>query len=248
MNINSKYKEFQRKPMSPDEEITNVWLTFNGWKLLLDETLSPLIEKELEMRYLGGYIWATDYENNMRRVLKVFIINEGFACFKWGLNFKFVPKRSGNKSVYARTDKSIHLHTICAPFYFSYRIDDYTQERVEKRNRIIFSSMGGSIESFEESIEQMKLAHIKVFRNTLPEIKKYFSKTNTYDEILDLIMSNCNGKYIFSEPELAAVFIKRYLGMVNEAEDHFQRLNFENDEIKNETYKKFIKVIPNNQK
>ncbi len=34
--------------------------------------------------------------------------------------------------------------------------------------------------------------------------------------------------------------------MVNEAEEHFQRLNFENDEIKNETYKKFIKVIPNN--
>lgn len=246
MNRNSKYKEFQRKPMSPDEEITDVRLTFNGWKLLLDETLSPLIEKELGMRYLGDYIWATDYENDMRRVLKVFIINEAFACFNWGLNFRFVPKRIGNKSVYARTDKSIHLHTICTPYYFSYRTNDYTQEHIEKRNRIIFSSWGGSIESFEKSIEQMKLAHIKVFQNTLPEIKEYFSKTSTYEKILDLIISNCNHKYIFSESELAAVFIQRYLGMVNEAEEHFQRLNFENDEIKNETYKKFIKVIPNN--
>lgn len=246
MNRNSKYKEFQRKPMSPDEKITDVRLTFNGWKLLLDETLSPLIEKELGMRYLGDYIWATDYENDMRRVLKVFIINEAFACFNWGLNFRFVPKRVGNKSVYARTDKSIHLHTICTPYYFSYRTNDYTQEHIEKRNRIIFSSWGGSIESFEKSIEQMKLAHIKVFRNTLPEIKEYFSKTSSYEKILDLIISNCNHEYIFSESELAAVFIKRYLGMVNEAEEHFQRLNFENDEIKNETYKKFIKVIPNN--
>ena len=47
-------------------------LMVEGWIMLLDEVFSPLIDKELGMRYLGNRIWADDYCAHRRRVLSLF--------------------------------------------------------------------------------------------------------------------------------------------------------------------------------
>ena len=44
-------------------------LNYEGWKMLLDEAISEIVEKELDMKYLGNGTWATDYNNHCRKVL-----------------------------------------------------------------------------------------------------------------------------------------------------------------------------------
>ena len=55
-----KYKKYLISTWLPEYEAehTERDLMVAGWNMLLDEVFSPLIAKELGMRYLGNRIWA----------------------------------------------------------------------------------------------------------------------------------------------------------------------------------------------
>ena len=107
-----KYKNHLFSPWLPEYEAEHSerYLMVAGWNILLDEVLSPLIEKELGMRYIGNRIWADDYCKHRRRVLSLFQQTDLGGSFKCGWNYDFVPKLSGVIAVYVRTDKSIFTH------------------------------------------------------------------------------------------------------------------------------------------
>ncbi|MDE6110929.1 MAG: hypothetical protein K2F65_03315, partial [Eubacterium sp.] len=138
MSLLEKYQEFLVTSFSIDGKPIGVNLSSAGWKFLIKETLTPIIEKELNMKQISDYVWASDYEDGKRKVLSFFLINDAFATLKWGWNFNFIPKIVGNKAVLARTDKSIYTHTFeVSPDFYDCNI--YDKKHRAARDKIIIS-------------------------------------------------------------------------------------------------------------
>ena len=114
-----KYKDYLISCWMPEHEAEHSTrhLMVAGWNMLLDEVFSPLIEKELGMRYIGNRVWVDDYSKHRRKVLSLFQQTDLDGSFRWGWNYDFVPKISGGKAVYVRTDKSVFTH-----FFENFRI------------------------------------------------------------------------------------------------------------------------------
>ena len=92
-----KYKDYLISNWMPEHEAEHSTrhLMVAGWNMLLDEVFSPLIEKELGMRYIGNRVWVDDYSKHRRKVLSLFQQTDLDGSFRWGWNYDFVPKISG---------------------------------------------------------------------------------------------------------------------------------------------------------
>ena len=225
----TKYKNYIVKPFPGTAESDDFTLTPTGWKILVDESVSELIEKELGMRYLGGYIWASEYENHRRKVVKLFLVNQSYATFQWGWNFDFIPKPSGKKLMNTRTDKSIYSHL------FEVSVDFY--RGTKNREKTILSANGNSIAQFEQSITEMAESYRKAFRYVLPTIKHFYNETNTYDKILGNIEKKLNSpnryfRFINHEMGMVKIFIEYFIGKENLAYENFAQLEFSSEELR----------------
>lgn len=206
----------------------DILLTPTGWKLLIDKVLSPVIEKELGLIYLGGYCWADAYSNHRRRVLKLFLINQKYATFQWGWNFDFIPKCVGKNLVWARTDKSIYSHI--------FEVSDDFYKNTKNRKNTVISAGGAKINDFQKSMNTLSRSYIDVFYFLLPKIKTYFDKTDTYENTLaDIHSKLLNDYYIFINPDffISRVFIESFLGRYSSAIMHFNDIRFRDENIKN---------------
>ncbi|MDE6412554.1 MAG: hypothetical protein K2K42_01465 [Eubacterium sp.] len=233
MKLLEKFQEFFEnkfdvKPKSCD-------LTSAEWKLLIKENLTPIIEKELQMKQLSDYVWASDYEDGKRKVLSFFFINDAFATFKWGWNFDFIPKISGNKAVWARTDKSIHTHI----FEVSPDFENTDQENRAVRDKTIISRY----DLYKEGLEK-KIRHYKeVLYFLLPLINAYYSATDSYEKILNRIDMNMESTYyqlLRAVSLIPKAFIEERMGKHKEALEDFNNAYFDNEKIKDEYYKKLL--------
>lgn len=206
----------------------DIYLTPTGWKILIDKVLSPVIEKELGMTYLGNGYWADSFNNHRRRVLSLFYINNAFATFKWGWNFDFVPGKSGKRLVYARTDKCVYSHI------FEMSSDFYNN--TEKRKHTIIGAYGGEISHYNASMNAMCKSYVDAFYFLLPLIRDYYKKTDSYNNTLKCIEHNLENDYlkiINYDMTVARVFIEYASGNCKSALSHFEDIGFTDDDIKN---------------
>ena len=170
-----KYKKYLISTWLPEYEAehTERDLMVEGWNMLLDEVFSPLIAKELGMRYLGNRIWADDYCNHRRRVLSLFQQTDLGGSFKWGWNYDFIPKMSAKKAVYVRTDKSIFTHFFENIWENHNKIVEGKCQKADMTfNRCYIDSA-----DFENSMRQRVKAYEAAFYYTLPLIRLYVAYT-----------------------------------------------------------------------
>ena len=161
-------------------------LTPTGWKKLMDHVLSPLFEKHLGLKYLGGYIWASDFENHRRKVVRIFLINSSYGTLQWGWNFDFVPHLSGKKITYHRTDKAVTLNMWELSKDFGAGLKDKPNY-----HKTVLSDRG-------EDINIMAEEYRNIFNRILPEIEKYFTYTEPAQNLITEINSKLeNGYYRF---------------------------------------------------
>lgn len=208
-------------------------LNYEGWKMLLDEAISEIVEKELDMKYLGNGTWATDYNNYCRKVLQLFLINKKYATFKWGWCFDFIPKKKGKKLIYIKSDNQIdsHIFEVSSDFY----------KNTVNRRKTIISNYREKLNSFEETILIMKENYKEVIIFLLPIIKKYYENTNNYQGIINDIQNKLNNNYycaINPEMKIVKVYINAFLGKKDEAIKELKNINFENEIIKEEYFTK----------
>ena len=163
-----KYKEHLISFWMPEYEAQHSTreLMVAGWNMLLDEVFSPLIEKELGMHYLGNRVWADDYCVHRRRVLSLFQQTDLGGSFKWGWNYDFIPKMSGKKAVYVRTDKSIFTHF----FENVHENHNKADERFRKSPDMFFDRCNIDTADFENSMKKKVKEHTDAFYKTLPLI------------------------------------------------------------------------------
>ena len=240
-----KYKKYLMNYWSPEyrDIYTTRELSAEGWTMLLEEVFSPLIEKELGMRYIGNRVWADDYCCHRRRVLSLFLQTTSSASIKWGWNFDFVPKVSGGKAVYARTDKSIFTH-----FFENchYNHDD----SIAFKSEMIFDRFHIDTADFEKSMQEKVDQHINAFYLTLPLIKTFYKETETYEqtiEMIDTLLKNIYyGLIQGNQLVLASLFLQQYIGVGEDNEKHLCKL-FNNDRTRDSFLKKFS-AIPKDYK
>ena len=235
-----KYKKYLMNYWSPEyrDIYTTRELSAEGWTMLLEEVFSPLIEKELGMRYIGNRVWADDYCCHRRRVLSLFLQTTSSASIKWGWNFDFVPKLSAGKAVYARTDKSIFTH-----FFENchYNHDD----SIAFKSEMIFDRFHIDTADFEKSMQEKVDQHINAFYLTLPLIKTFYKETETHEqtiEMIDILLKKSyygliQGNQLF----LASLFLQQYIGVGEDNEKHLCEL-FNNDRTRDSFLKKFSAI------
>lgn len=163
--------ERRRQIEGPD----TLFLTPTEWKALMDEVLSPLMERELGLIYLGGYLWAGPWEDHRRKIVQVFLINQAYGTLQWGWSFDFVPHVSGKKLAWHRTDKSARLDVweVSRDFIKAGTRGD-TRKR---REAVVFSAYGPSRASVEDR-------HRRAFQTLLPLIRAYYAGTGTPERML----------------------------------------------------------------
>ena len=216
-------------------------LKVDGWNMLLDEVFSPIIKKELGMRYIGNRIWADDYCNHRRRVLSLFQQTDLGGCFRWGWNFDFVPKMSARKAVYARTDKSLYTHF----FENCHSNHNGEDEKFSKKSEMFFDRCNIDSSDFENSMNKKIKEHTDAFYLTLPLINSFFNDTETYEQTIKMIDTLLDddyyrliqGNYLC----LTKIFLQQYIGTGENNEENLRAL-FGNDSMRDSFLKKFSAI------
>ncbi|MDE6232237.1 MAG: hypothetical protein K2M60_02655 [Lachnospiraceae bacterium] len=243
MTLLEKYQKFLVNSFRPEVQPLHLNLTAEGWKMLIRENLTPIIEDKLQMKQINDYIWADAYQNGKRRVLSFFLLNDASATFKWGWNFDFIPKKySGGKMVWARTDKSIytHIYEVSPDFYNSELIGKCTA-----RDKIIMSRHSVDIKNLEKGLEDKITHHKEVFYHLLPLMKEYYCSTDSYEQLLkriDYDMENSYYRFIGAVSLLPKAFIEKRMGLQEKAMQDFEEIEFRNEKIKNTYLKKFLSL------
>lgn len=239
--LSEKYQKFLQNNFLPNVQPPSLDLSAEGWKLLVKENLSPIIEKELDMTQIDDFVWATEYKNGMRKMLSFFRINDAYATFKWGWKFEFIPKCSGSKVVWAKTDKSIytHIYEISPYFYNTGKV------KREDRKKVVMTRYEIDINNIGKGLEDKIKHHQEVFYFLLPEIKKYYQSTETMEQVLNKIDENLNHWYFsFINPNLkiVRVFIEYHLGLHEKAINDLEAIEFLSSDIKNQYRKRLLSL------
>ena len=245
MTLLEKYQKFLVVTTPPEIQPPHYTLLAEGWKLLIKENITPMIEEKLQMRQIGDYVWVDDYKDGRRRVLSFFKVNDAYATFQWGWNFDFVPK--GRKAVWARTDKSIftHIYEVSPDFYNAG--STLSKESCRARNRIMMGRYfnDGIINSSTPERGGLLLMinhHKSVFLHVLPLIIEYYHSTVSYEGILkriELNMQNGYYRFINSQMYITRAFVEKRMGLQEKARQDFEEIQFVNEDIKNLYFKKF---------
>lgn len=238
-----KYREYMISHWMPEyeDEHSTRDLMVAGWNMLLDEVFSPLIEKELGMRYIGNRIWVDDYSGHRRKVLSLFQQTDLGGSFKWGWNYDFVPKMSGGKAVYVRTDKSVFTH-----FFENIHVNHNKKaEQFYKKSDMKFDRCDIDIADFENSMKQKVKEHENAFYTTLPLIRSFYDETETYEQtirMIDILLESnyyrlIQGNYLY----LTKLFLQQYAGVEEDNEEKLRAL-FGNDSTRESFLQKFAKI------
>ena len=165
--------EKRKQTEGPD----TLFLTPTEWKTLMDQVLSPLMERELGLTYLGGCLWAGPWEDHRRKLVQVFLVNQAYGTLQWGWSLDFVPHVSGKKLAWHRTDKSARLDVWEVSRDFVEGASAGTGPARKKREAAVFSAYGPDRASMENR-------HRWAFRTLLPLIRAYYAGTDTPERLL----------------------------------------------------------------
>ena len=258
MTLLEKYQGFLINHTKPGVQPVSLDLSAEGWKLLIRENLTPLIEEKLQMKQIGDYVWASEYADGRRKVLSLFKINDAYATFQWGWNFDFVPRiTAGNRIVWARTDKSVYTHIFelsedfsgyAVPrkkYHFLNSFFTVRNKKQRAREMTIISRYGIDIKNLEKGLEERITQHKSVFRHLLPLIMDYYQATATYEDILLRIEQNMQINYyrlINSDSMIVYPFIEKRMGMSEKALCDFEALPFADEKIKAKIFEIFNRL------
>ena len=210
------------------------WITLNsqGWTKLIHDMLDERILADFNLSPVKERCWAGAYDNGRRPVISMFPVNDMYATFEWGWNFEYIPRISGNKCVWARTDKSIYAHT--------FRLSDefINGGKTEGHRESVFGRKNFKRpEEFDVIVEEIDHAYEFVKH----DIKAYFEKTSKDSGMLSELESICDHKYYkFLHPENLPVkaCLENRMGMIEKAREEFEEVTFRSDKLKEEYRKK----------
>lgn len=83
MSLLQKCWQFLVNHFEDNHSLIHFELTATQWKALVREHLTPIIEKELQVKQIADFVWASEYNSlGMRKVISFFYLNNAYATFK----------------------------------------------------------------------------------------------------------------------------------------------------------------------
>ena len=228
------YEEY--RPYIRQEDSNSITIDAEGWTKVIHDTFDEVIRDNFGMIPIGDRCWADEYKDGRRRCISISLINNSFATLKWGWNFDYIPRKSGNKLVWCKTDKSIYAQT----YQFSERF--IAQDKKEYQ-RTTF----GCVKMTQKSDKMAELIrdHQVAWDTVCDEIRTYYEQTVTYEGLLENLRKQLEHKYYrFVNPGNCVVhaFVERYLGDNDKAQKDFEEISFTDDNTKDEYYKRFMQI------
>ncbi len=194
-------------------------LSANDVNELLDDAISEKAGIELGLTYRGNGVWATDYCNRKRKVLRLFWINPLYATFEWGWRFDFIPMDKRGKLSHPRTDRQLDPHVL--------EVSDDFRNNTENRGKTTLHVCEAATGEVESTLEAMRKKCIDVFEFLLPTIKAYFDSTNSYQGIVDRIAApSAYYRAINPTRGIARVYLVAFLGKKDEALKELEKMSF----------------------
>lgn len=226
----------QYRPYITQEDSNSITISAEGWTKIIHDTYDEVIKESFGMSPIGERCWADEYHDGRRRCISVYLINNSYATLKWGWNFEYIPKRSGNKLVWCRTDKTLYTHT--------YRFSELFINRDKQGyHNTTFSRL--LMTQKPDNLNSLINTHKVVWDTVVKEIQAYYEQTSTYKGLIDDLCNQLDHKYYrFVNPENSIVyaFVERYVGNDELAQKAFEEINFTDENIKEEYYKRFLKI------
>ena len=228
-----KYEEY-KEYMIQEEYDGRVWITLKaqGWTKLIHEMLDERIKSDFGLSPIKERWWANEYDDGRRKVITLFLVNDMFATIQWGWNFDYIPKITGNKCVWARTDKTIFAHTFRLSEEFVHGGEDGNR-RKSVFGRLSFTKP----EEFSKIVNEIDKAYSFVKK----DIKAYYERTKGYDGMLSELEEICDDKYYcFLHPQnyLVKIGVEKHMGKTEKAVKQLKESEYPNEELKADFGKK----------
>ncbi len=201
-------------------------LNAQEWTEIIHDVLDDRMAEDFGLMPIKERCWASAYDNERRRVISLFMLNDMSATIKWGWNFAYIPRISGNKCVWARTDKSIYAHT------FRLSEEFINGGATPGKRKSLFGRDGlNNSEGFGRIIEEIETA----YKFVNDDIKTYFDKTDTDAGMLAELENICEQRYyrfIHPENRLVKICLENRMGQSEKARDEFEKVAFESEKLK----------------
>ena len=188
-------------------------------KSILNDLISPRVNK-LGLQWDGNYMWFSNSENSIRRVLKYSLLKGEQGTFSWGVCFDFVPTISGTKLNYHRTERSVTL-----------QLFEWTDEYAN-------SFFGGQLADGVTShwgIQTAKKSIHNLFKRYEKKIFDWFENNNNLDSLIQISdhQTKSGGIYKLNSPspEYVLAFLLAKTSRIKEAISTFENIEHTIDPV-----------------
>lgn len=183
-------------------------------KEYIPEHLSPKLEKEFHMQYLGNYKWCGPWENGVRKILQLFLLKGDSAIFEWGYNYSFLPIIKSGKLIYQRTDKTVAAQLRDMPESF-----------------INFKDWKPFCIPMHANCEDKLTDQIEaVLSRTFPIVKNWYERTATLEDMIKEADLQINHRNYYSFFSPSQQYIKAFLLAANGQNDEASKVLEASDE------------------
>lgn len=200
----------------------------------VDLRLRTEINKIFEVAgYGGSYTWYGQWQEDMRPVIKVFLLKGCSGILEWGWNYNFLPEYHSGRMQYFRTEKNARPQLRTFP-------SGFVAEEEWRQNLFPCCS--------SDRVLLMRMID-RAWKKTRPEIRAWFRRVNSYESMIEELDRQIKYKKYYDiqypEQEYIKAFLLAKMGRSQEALRSLERTYFWNEEADDRLREKVMRYLPN---
>lgn len=199
----------------------------------MDLRLRTEINKIFEVAgYDGSYTWYGQWQEDMRPVIKVFLLKGCSGILQWGWNYSFLPEYHSGRMQYFRTEKNARPQLRTFPSGF---VD------IKEWRQNLFPCCSS------DRVLLMRMID-RAWKKTRPEIRAWYRRVNSYESMIEeLDRQSEYGKYyacLSPQQEYIKAFLLAKMGRSQEALRSLERTRIWSEADDN-LRQKIVRYLPN---
>lgn len=164
--------------------------------------------------YDGNYTWYGQWQEDMRPVIKVFLLKGLSGILEWGWNYNFLPEYHSGRMKYFRTEKNARPQLRTFPSGFV-AIKEWRQNLIPRCS--------------SDKVLLMRMID-RAWKKTRPEIRAWYRRVNSYESMIEELERQIEfGKYydlLYPEQEYIKAFLLAKTGRSQEALRALEKSHF----------------------
>jgi len=198
----------------------------------IDARLHAELDRIFEVAgYDGSYTWYGEWRQDMRPVIKVFLLKGDSGILEWGWNYNFLPEYHSHRLQYYRTEKNARPQLRTFPGGFV---------AMKEWRQNLFPCCSSDRVLLLRMID-------RAWKKTRPEIRAWYNRVNSFESMLEELNRQIEyGKYydiLYPEQEYIKAFLLAKTGRRQEALRSLARSRFWSEADEN-LREKTVRYLP----